>query len=131
MATRTLRPYPNPGKFEGGLIIDQLAYTLSLDGADDECGSVEEGCWHGQLCGPFKSDGAFADVSATARLDLELTADELAYLAECAGCIVTENDQGFVSVQWFDAGQDEALLQSWDDAVAHHDNDDSDESDYA
>lgn len=103
-----LRPYASPGKFEGGLAIDEYAYALSLEGCDDECGSVaENGVWYGMLTG-------IGEPAATARIDLELTPDECAYLVNCAGCIVSENDQGFVSVEWYDAGQDKLLVEHWD-----------------
>lgn len=99
----TLRPYPGPGKYEGGLAIDEWAHVMTMAGCDDEAGDVaERGEWYGLMRGPFKADGPFADITPVAIAEYGITDDELAYLAAVAGCIVREDNQGFVSVAWYD-----------------------------
>lgn len=97
-----LRPYPHPGKFEGGLVIDEAVYGIGC--WDEEAGDVQEnGRWYGLL----------RDGIEEAQDDApELTEFEREYLRGVAGAIVSENDQGFVSVDYFDTA--EALEATWD-----------------
>ena len=105
-----LRRYPHPGKFEGGLSIDRFVYDVTSVGADDETGDVSEyGVWYCIIRGPFKLEGAFVDFVPSVYYDM--TPDERAFLASIAGCIVCENDQGFVSVEYHDTV--ESLEDSW------------------
>jgi hypothetical protein len=92
---QTLRPY-GPGKYS--TILDSVIHALTMDGCDDETGDVQEcGTWYGLLRGLSPKD-----ISATARLDNQLTASEMRFVfAHQVGCIVSENDQGFVSVEYF------------------------------
>ena len=93
-----LRTYGHPGKYEGGLAIDELVHGLALDGwAADETGSIETIGWHGRI------DGPIADVPADQfPADLEpLTDDERAFLASMNGAIVHEDSQGFVTIDYF------------------------------
>lgn len=90
----SLRRYPHPGKFEGGLVIDELAYAATMDGCDGELGDVSEhGEWYGLVYGPIDPHEACG---------IDLTDDERAYLLSTAGCIVSEDSQGFVGVDWYD-----------------------------
>lgn len=99
--TDDLRPY-GPGKFN--LVIDAYVYDLLLDGCDDDCGDVSEhGVWYGRLNGPVKLDGPFAD----------LTPGERSLLTTMAGCIVSEDSQGFVTVEYFTSKR--ALAAAWKD----------------
>lgn len=108
-----LRRNNKPGKFEDGLIIDKYVYELSLAGCDDEAGEVHE---HGAWYGLFRTG---VDVSATARLDMEMTDDEVNYLTSRAGIIVCETDQGpdkkttKVLVEYFDSTEE--LERTWQD----------------
>jgi hypothetical protein len=101
-----IRSYPHPGKYQGGLIIDEVAHLITMDGADDECGDVsEQGEWYGLLYGPI-IDPARGDVQEVAGYGVDLNSSEATFLAETAGCIVREDDQGFVSVEWYETPGD-------------------------
>lgn len=94
---RTIR---EPGKFEGEPIIAPVLYELALSGyADDEAGSIPE---YGYYAWRFDL-ATWADLSELLdrihEAGIELTAREAEELADCAGILVTENDQGFVSVE--------------------------------
>ena len=94
-----LRAY-GPGKFN--TVLDSLVYDLSLDGgADEETGSVTENGWYGLMRGPVSVPSS------------NLTTSEAMYLERQAGAILSENDQGFVSVEYFETvGElDEAWAQ--------------------
>lgn len=91
----TLRP-ASLGRFEGGLAINEYAWNLSLDGCDAERGDLTEGDgWEGLLLGGFEP-------CATARIELEMTEDEVLYLSKRGrSAIVSQNTSGFISVEWF------------------------------
>jgi len=101
----TLRPY-GPGKFN--TILDSLVYDLSLDGGpDEETGDVSEtGTWYGLLRGSVEIS---ADVLSVA--GETLTDSEKAFLSRQLGAILSENDQGFVSVEYFESAEE--LELSW------------------
>lgn len=85
-----------PGKFD--TMLDAYVYKLSLHGCDDECGESDTTGWHGILRG-IQVDGAFCDVGASA----DVNEDEKQFLREhSAGAIVSEDSQGFVTVEYFD-----------------------------
>lgn len=85
-----------PGKFD--YLIDEIAYELSLDGCDDECGDAETTDWFGILRG-FQVDGAFADLCAEQAV--KCNEADLAFLREhAAGCIMRCDNNGFVTVTW-------------------------------
>jgi hypothetical protein len=117
-----LRRVESPGKFEGGLVIDEAIYDLCNSGMSDASeGDVQE---HGH---------AYELVRAPISLDEsdapDLTPDERAYLRSLGGgAILTENSQGFVSVTYYDTA--EAVDAAWDRIVADltPDDDASDES---
>lgn len=89
-----LTPY-GPGKFS--MMVDSVAYAVSLDGCDDETGDVESGGWFGLLRGAIQVDPPFADLTAQ-----ELSADDRAYLAQFPGGVIIEEDSsGFVSVCYY------------------------------
>lgn len=94
-----------PGKFEGGYVIDEVVYELSLDGADEEVGDViEEGVWYGLL---ESLDGL--DTSG-------FTEDEKKFIAEQVGAIIREDSQGFVTVEYFDSHKE--LKKAWREILA-------------
>jgi len=104
-----LRLYPHPGKYQGETMLTPYLHALSLEGCDEEA-SEGEGCGrYGLMRGPF-APSSIADVFYGG---VDLTAEELAYLAACAGCILSEDSQGFVTAQLFDAGQDAELMKEW------------------
>lgn len=92
--TDGIRPY-GPGKFN--TILDAYVYDVSMDGAEVECGSVDEnGVWYGVM---RHGHTIFKDGDPSLE---ELTPAERDLLMHCAGVILSENDQGFVSVEYFD-----------------------------
>jgi len=77
----------------GGYLIDSYVYQLSQAGCDDE--HAPDACgWYGLLRGGLEA-------SATAALDMGMTADEQRFLATRAGAIVSEQTQGAVSVTYY------------------------------
>lgn len=125
-----LSRYPHFGKFEGGLNIDSYAHFLSGDGVDSECGDVSAGGWYGLLQGPLFDPSVPDNVKLAD--ECELTAADRDYLATSAGCILTEDSQGFVSVEWFDAGKESDLDSAWSQIEESESDSESDpdDSDY-
>jgi len=115
-----IRSY-GPGKFD--TIIDSYVYELSLNGADDEAGSVtENGIWYGLMRG-LKVGGQFSDFTAE-QLN-EMNASEKAFLRAQKGAIISENDQGFVTVDYY---KDKASLEDeWATIMYELSPDESDE----
>jgi hypothetical protein len=102
-----IRSY-GPGKFD--TIVDSYVYSVSLDGgADEELGDVSEtGRWYGLMRG----QGLLEAVEKQAAEEKDqLTQDEKDLFKEEGGVILSEDDQGFVTVDYFDTK--EALEQKW------------------
>ena len=104
-----LRPY-GPGKFD--TMLDQYVYEVSLDGGGDA--SADAGTYHYEL--RRHGHTIFRDHDPLLE---SLTPDEQTYLTESAGCIVSEDSQGFVSVEYFDAMED--LDAAWAEIEANED----------
>lgn len=85
-----IRPY-GPGKFN--TILDSYVYSMSLDGTDEELGESDSFGWYGMLTGPITPRNAMMP---------KLNSAELTLLATCAGIILSENSQGFVTVEYYD-----------------------------
>ena len=101
----TIRPY-GPGKFN--TILDAYVHSVSMDGCCAECGSVSEtGRWYGLMAGPILRDRNDADQEPL------LNSAERAELASCAGVILTESDQGFVDVEYYETETE--LHTAWDE----------------
>ena len=92
-----------PGKFS--YLVDEILYSLTLHGCDDECGTVEDIGWHGRLNGPLSAE----DVETYSADNLSV--DDRCYLRAGAGFIVREDSQGFVDVAHYDTK--EALDSAW------------------
>lgn len=100
MAATGLRRYPDPGKYEGGLVIDEYLHRVSLNGSDEELGESEDFGWYG-LFKVEKGDLA-QDIAEVMEEDKEkLTKEEESFLRNVVGAIICENSQGFVDVTWF------------------------------
>jgi hypothetical protein len=98
-----IRPY-GPGKFS--TIVDAYVYDVLLDGGcDDECGESEAGGWFGLM---RHGHSIFRDHDPMLET---LTEAEAELIKGCAGVIVSEDSQGFVSVEYFDTT--EALEAEW------------------
>lgn len=89
-----LTPYGSPGKFEGGSAIDQVAHDVTLDGAAEELGEADGFGWYGKI------EGAIEATDEQIR-NYDLSQDDIDYLAAVAGAIVSEDSNGFVSVEWY------------------------------
>src|SRR5262245_13454359 len=90
-----IRPY-GPGKFD--TVLDSYVYSVSLDGGcDSECGSVDE---TGRWCGLMRHGSTiFRDHDPMLET---LNSEEQEKLTGCAGVILSEDSQGFVSVDYFE-----------------------------
>jgi hypothetical protein len=99
-----------PGKFN--TILDSYVYDLSLDGADTLGDVSEIGIVYSAVdLGP----DALADIekSVAKGNDGPLTPEERRLIEKSAGAILTENDQGFVSVDYFDT--EDELDKDWEE----------------
>ena len=106
-----LKRYPYPGKFEGGLVIDEVAYIASMDGCDEDL-SFGGDCyvdWYGLLVGDFSHVDH----------DIELDPKETEYLATVPGCIIHEDNQGFVYVAWYESHDE--LMKEWRNLETQYD----------
>ncbi len=88
-----------PGKFD--TILDSYVYRLSLDGAESVGDVSEIGIVYSRVkLGP----DAVKDIEAEIEREKDdpLTDEERELVKDSFGAILTENDQGFVSVDYFD-----------------------------
>jgi hypothetical protein len=99
-----IRPY-GPGKFS--TILDSYVYSVSLDGGcDDEIGDVAEtGAWYGLM---RNGSTIFRDHDPLLE---SLNDDEQEKLTSCAGVILSEDSNGFVTVAYYDT--DQQLDKAW------------------
>lgn len=101
--SKGIRRY-GPGKYN--LIVDSYVHSTILEGMGDEsCGDVSEIGWAADsvLLGP----DSLEEIERIASEDKSglrggLTDEERDLLKESYGAIVVENDQGFVSVDYYD-----------------------------
>lgn len=103
-----LRRY-GPGKFD--LWVDSYVYGLSLDGScDEEMGEADGPGWYGLIRGvPLAEPIEPLDEAAT------LEPAEVEFLRNQAGVILSENSDGFVSVDYFERDSD--LMAAWGEVV--------------
>ena len=102
-----LRPY-GPGKYD--TMLDAYIHDLSMNGCDEECGDTQDGLWYGLLRG-IQVEMPFSDIAAG-----RLTDDELAFLRQHrAGAILSEDSQGFVTVDYFTSQR--SIEAAWHRAV--------------
>jgi len=117
-ASGELSPYPSPGKFEGEVRVAEVFYAWMLDGGEDDTAGDCQEC--GQIAnlfrGPFKAK-ELERGAADCDLDGGLTFAESFYLeCQCAGAILWENDQGFVSLSLYESAAE--LESDWEKIVA-------------
>ena len=105
------------GKFEGGLIVDEHVYSISLNGCGETVGSEFRGESYTSLEGPF---------SPCDDCD-PLTPDEISFLASRAGAILYESSDGFVEVSYYE--DEEAFLVAWNRVVDSYDDETSEDDD--
>ena len=108
MADLTLYPYP--GKFEGEPLIVPLLFDLGTD--EDVSLSEHAVDWYGLIRGPLSPEEIDDAVEGA---EHELSEADWEFLLTFAGAILHENDQGFVSADLFDAGQNAALDAAWNE----------------
>ena len=104
---RGLRRYKHPGKYEGGLFINQFFGEFF----DEESGDVNINGFHGLIKGELVSTAW----DAAKQEGEELTREEVDFLEKQAGAIYTEDSQGFVSVDYFE--DEDNLDEAWDDIL--------------
>lgn len=106
----TLPMARSPGKFEGELRISEFVWDLTLEGfADEELGDVQDFGYYSLVSlGPEAVD----DIARAAReANVELTPAERQLIRENSGAIVSEDNYGFVHVEYYDSKK--KLDQSW------------------
>jgi hypothetical protein len=112
--TYYLRKYPHPGKFEGGFAIDPLLYEASLEWGDEVIGEVEYGHASTPLSGDQPHETGFSEgiEEIAEREGDHLTQEEKAFLKNIAGALVTEDNFGFVDVEYFEGKKefDQAIV---------------------
>lgn len=96
-----IRPY-GLGKFN--TIIDSVVYEASLGWCDEECGDATTVGWYGFLL--FGVDGL---QHFMLKHTIGLNGAECEFLRKQAAAIIHEDDQGFVSVEYFE-DLDKALI---------------------
>lgn len=106
--TFQLRP-ASLGRYEGGLLLNQVVDDESW--ANDTIGEVNEG-------GHWMQILRFSEDELT-DLNFTLTSDEQAFILANAGCVVRTDDQGFVTVTWYE--DDDRLEKEWRALVRAYD----------
>ena len=101
----TIRSY-GPGKFD--TLLDSFLYELSTEGVDEEL-STEGWGWQGLLLFDDQLEDEVAGIAVMRKQPL--TPKERGLLRPSAGAILTESENGFVSVHYF-SGEPE-LKQAW------------------
>lgn len=109
-----LRMYPRPGKYEAELAIAEPVHGLgpgveTVDLGDGE-GYVDI---YDLIPGPFDAKELARMRVDTKEGDVELNEDEKRFLKDLAGVIVHEDNQGFVSVEWFTSKEKDKLEETW------------------
>lgn len=100
-----LRRYPSPGKFEGGLVIDDYVYQAAGEWGAEYIGDIDV---TGFIATPLSGDephetGFFEGIERNAEEAGDiLTPDEKRFLKNMAGAIVIEDSFGFVNVEYFE-----------------------------
>ena len=97
-----------PGKFD--TIIDGYVYDTTLDGCCDEAGDAQGPGWYALV--PLGDGETLKSIrEAAAEQGDQLTTAEEEQILNHAGAIVSENDQGFVGVTYYDS--EEELDEAW------------------
>lgn len=106
-----LRMVDTPGKFEGELWVSEYVYRLVLGGFSDATeGSCDE---YGVVYDLVREPLDVSDVLETGE---SLTDEEEKFLRRKAGAIVREDDQGFVTVEYYET--QEELDEAWAEIMA-------------
>jgi hypothetical protein len=102
-----LTRYAHHGKFEGQRKLAPLAYDATMNGSGEPYDFGVDGYVdHYTVChGPL-------EVTAADIAEYNLSAEDAAYAANLLAFIVHVDDRGFVSVMWFEPGEEEALAET-------------------
>lgn len=102
-----------PGKF--AYLVDEIAYGITMNGSDDECGNSSEGPYFSCIIrGAVAIAGAFADIVPA--MYLRLSEEDKTFIRlHPAGFILTENSDGFTEVTWYSTEKERET--SWSELV--------------
>ena len=92
-----------PGKFEGELLVTELAWEVTMNGGSDEDYGRYSILRNGSTI--FLDNDPFGE-------DFGLSDADLDFLRDSAGCILFESDYGFVYGSWFDSADE--LESAWE-----------------
>jgi hypothetical protein len=115
------------GKFNSK--IDELIWSLSLDGGpDEECGDSGTTGWYGLMAEINERElrRAAADMKEDFEQIAKDESDSLDRVLNAAGVILAEDGQGFVSIMLFETP--EKLDDAWDSILADCESGDEEES---
>lgn len=102
-----LTMYPHPGKFEGELALAELAYDATM------CGDGEEYDFGGDgYIDHYTVVTGSLEVTDEDKQNLDLTDEDKAFAENLIGFIVHENDSGFVSVSWYEKGEETKMAKA-------------------
>ena len=102
-----LAMYDGPGKFEGELALAPLAYGVALDGFGEEYDFGSDGFVdHYTVC-----EGAI-EVTDDEKAELGLSDADVAFAANLLGFIVHKDNSGFVSVSWYEKGEETRMASA-------------------
>lgn len=100
---------PAPGKFEGELLVTQLAYEVALNGGADEeagaCSLLRDGSTI------FLDGDPFGEEFGLSEADRD-------FLREQAGVVIRVDDNGFVYGTWH--AEEADLARDWDGVLEAH-----------
>lgn len=112
MSSGGIRRY-GPGKFN--TILDSIVYSMISEGMGSEsCGDVSEVGFAAELI-ELGDDDAVKDAERIAAEsgDAPLTQEEKDRLTSSVGAIMVENDQGFVTIDYYD--DEKELDKDWEE----------------
>jgi len=128
--SKGIRRY-GPGKFN--TILDSIVHAMTMDGTCESCGDVSEVGFYANKVDLGPDSVEDAEKLAKELDDDTLTEDEKDRLRESVGAIVVENEQGLVTVDYYDNQKE--LDKDWeeveDDASLDDEEDEEEEEEEA
>lgn len=113
--SKGIRRY-GPGKYN--TILDSYIHAMVLEGMGDQsCGDVSEVGFAADSI-ELGDEEALKEVERIAAEENDtLTQEEKDMVLDSYGAILVENEQGFVSVDYYDDEKEEELDKDWDEVV--------------
>jgi len=113
--SKGIRRY-GPGKYN--TILDSYIHSMVLEGMGDQtCGDVSEVGFSADSI-ELGDEEALKEVERIAAENNDtLTQEEKDMVLDSYGAILVENEQGFVSVDYYDDEEEEELDKDWDEIV--------------